>query len=101
MSHYTRLHLAYMQSILRSDRSVRVKLNELLPLRELLKGDVLGELDEVQTFVEQNWYYLSKILFYVRIYDTDDFQQELLDLLIKYTPPYLKKDPIIKVSISA
>ena len=85
-----------MQAILRSDRGMEAKLSELLPLRELLSGEVFGDIPEVAGFVEENWYHLSKILFYVRIYDVDGFHKDLLDLLIKHTPPHVKKEDTVE-----
>lgn len=92
MDSQIKLQLGYMQAILRSEASTEAKLNELLPLRELLSGEVLGETSPVKTFVEDNWHQLSKILFFVRIYDVEGFHNELLSLLIRYTPRNVKKD---------
>ena len=92
MDSQIKLQLNYLQAVLRSDRKVEEKLTEVLPLRELLNGDVFGEIYEVKSFVENNWHQLSRILFYVRIYDVDGFHRELLNMLIRYTPPHGHRD---------
>jgi hypothetical protein len=90
------MQLRYLQAVLRSDCSMESKINELLPLQELLTGEVLGDLPIIKSFIEDNWYRLSKILFFVRVYDSYGLHQDLLNILIRYTPKGIHKDDILE-----
>ena len=87
-------HLDYLSSILVKDLPTRKKINAMLPLRELLSGEVLEGHLLVKAFVQDHWLELSRLLFSLKSEDVDGFQSELLSLMVKYPPvPEGNKDP--------
>lgn len=96
MSHLLSEHLDYLSSVLNRDLPTRKKINELLPLRELLTEEVLEDNSAIATFVQDHWIPLSRLLFSLKEDDVDGFQQELLSLMVKYPPVHdSSKEPIL------
>lgn len=86
MGHLLTDHLGYLSSVLNRDLPTRHKIDELLPLRELLTEKVLEDNSLIANFVQEHWIPLSRLLFSLKEDDVDGFQQELLSVMVKYPP---------------
>lgn len=79
-------HLAFLSGIICSDLPTAHKIREILPLRELLAGQVLENNPLVADFIRRHWSQLSRILFSLNNNDIEGFKEDLLAAMIKYPP---------------
>lgn len=79
-------HLAFLSGVICSDVSTAHKIKEMLPLRELLTGQVLENNPLVADFIRQHWSQLSRVLFSLNNKDVDGFKDQLLTAMLKYPP---------------
>ena len=86
MSDLIEEHLDFLSSVVCSDIPTGQKISEILPLRELLIGEVLEGNPLVADFIRRHWSQLSRVLFALRTQDVDGFKDELLAAMIKYPP---------------